>query len=54
MDTDSLYLDVAEQDLYDCIRPEFMEQWEALQREDCTDLCFCRFNKEFLPSYLLR
>ena len=38
MDTDSLQLALAEKDLYDCVWPEKMEQWEALQRAECTDL----------------
>ena len=36
MDTDSLYLILAEQNLYYCICPELKEQWEALRSPDCT------------------
>ena len=35
----SLHLALAEEDLYDCIRPEMREQWEALRNPDCTN-CF--------------
>ena len=49
MDTDSLYLPLAEQDLYDCIGPEMKEQWEALRCADCTDLFFADGTRNFFP-----
>ena len=37
MDTDSLYLALSEQKLYDCIREESKVEWELLRTEDCKD-----------------
>ena len=33
MDTDSLYLALAEEILYDCIRPEKKEAWEKFREK---------------------
>ena len=37
MDTDSLYLAIAEKELEDCIRPEMKGEWKQLRSKDCTD-----------------
>ena len=37
MDTDSLYLALAETNLYDCISEDKKEVWEFLRSEDCDD-----------------
>ena len=37
MDTDSLYLALAHENLYDCIRPAKKQEWEALRQQDCND-----------------
>ena len=37
MDTDSLYLAVAEKELEDCIRPEMRLEWQRLQSNDCVN-----------------
>ena len=37
MDTDSLYLALAEKKLEECIRPEMKAEWEHLRWKDCTD-----------------
>ena len=37
MDTDSLYLAVAHENLYDCIRPAKKQEWETLREKDCDD-----------------
>ena len=37
MDTDSLYLDLAEKQLEDCIRPERRAEWQRLRSNDCVD-----------------
>ena len=37
MDTDSLYLALAEKELEDCIRPEMRAEWQRLQSNDCVD-----------------
>ena len=35
MDTDSLYLALAEENLYDCIQPEKRDIWEKMRENDC-------------------
>ena len=37
VDTDSLYLALAHENLYDCIRPAKKQEWEALRQQDCND-----------------
>ena len=37
MDTDSLYLALAEDSLDDCILPEKKAQWTLIRRNDCRD-----------------
>ena len=37
MDTDSLYLALAEKKLEDCIRPEMRAEWQILRSNDCVD-----------------
>ena len=37
MDTNSLYLALAEKELEDCIRPEMRAEWQRLQSNDCVD-----------------
>ena len=37
MDTDSLYLALAENELEDCIRPEMRAEWQRLRSNDCVD-----------------
>ena len=37
MDTDSLYLALAYDNLYNCIRPSKKAEWEALREHDCDD-----------------
>ena len=37
MDTDSLYLALAHDNLYDCIRPSKKADWETLREHDCDD-----------------
>ena len=37
MDTDSLYLALAEKEMEDCIRPEMRAEWQRLQSNDCVD-----------------
>ena len=35
MDTDSLYLALAEKELEDCKRPEMRAEWQRLRSNDC-------------------
>ena len=37
MDTESLYLVLAEKELEDCIRPETGAEWQKLRSNDCID-----------------
>ena len=37
MDTDLLYLALAEKDLGDCVRPEMRAEWQRLRLNDCVD-----------------
>ena len=37
MDTDSLYLALAEKELEDCIRSEMKTEWQRLRSNDCVD-----------------
>ena len=37
VDTDSLYLALAEKELEDCIRPEMKAEWQRLRSNDCVD-----------------
>ena len=37
MDTDSLYLALAEKELEDCIGPEMRSEWQRLRSNDCVD-----------------
>ena len=37
MDTDSLYLALSEQNLWNCIREESKVEWELMRTEDCKD-----------------
>ena len=37
MDTDSLYLALAEKELEDCIRPAMRAEWQTLRSNDCVD-----------------
>ena len=37
MDTDSLWLTLAEEKLYDCIQPDKRAAWEKMRENDCRD-----------------
>ena len=39
MDTDSLYLALAERELEDCVRPEMRAEWQIMRSNDCVDSC---------------
>ena len=44
MDTDSLYLALAENNLYDCIQEDKKEVWEILRCEDCNENFVANFS----------
>ena len=50
MDTDSLYLALAEENLKDCICPENKVQWLQIRRNDCRDDFVADAKKNFFPS----
>ena len=49
MDTDSLYLALAENNLDDCILPEKKAQWTLIRRNDCRDDLIADADKNFFP-----
>ena len=49
MDTDSLYLAVAEDNLDDCILPEKKAQWTLIRRNDCRDDLIADADKKKFP-----
>ena len=49
MDTDSLYLALAEDNLDDCILPEKKAQWTLIRRNDCRDDFIADADKKFFP-----
>ena len=49
VDTDSLYLALAHNILYDCIRPSKKAEWEALREHDCDDSFKADAVKNFSP-----
>ena len=49
MDTDSLYLALAEKKLKDCIRPEMSAEWQKLRSNDCVDKFTADAVANFLP-----
>ena len=50
MDTDSLYLALAENELEDCIRPEMRAEWQRLRSNDCVD----NFTADALANFFPR
>ena len=49
MDTDSLYLALAEENLYDCIKPDKRAAWEKLRTNDCRDSFKADAKSNFFP-----
>ena len=50
MDTDSLYLTLAEKELEDCIRPEMRAEWQSLRSNDCVDSFTADAVANFFPK----
>ena len=50
METDSVYLALAHENLYGCIRPAKKQEWEALRQRDCNDSFQADAIKDFFPS----
>ena len=49
MDTDSLYLALAEKELEDCIRPEMRAEWQRLRSNDCIEISTAVAVANFFP-----
>ena len=49
MDTESLYLILSEEELYDCIREESKVEWESKRTEDCKDDFTASATTNFFP-----
>ena len=49
MDTDSLYLALAEENLYDCIKPDKRAAWEKMRENDCIDSFKADAKSNFFP-----
>ena len=49
MDTDSLYLALAEEELYDCIRPDKKREWTDFRSSDCADDFKANATTNFFP-----
>ena len=49
MDTDSLYLALAEENLYDCIQPDKRVAWEKMRESDCRDSFKADAKSNFFP-----
>ena len=50
MDTDSLYMALACEKLYECIRPKMKSTWKQLRSDDCEEHFRADCNKNFFPS----
>ena len=50
MDTDSLYLALAEENLYDCIKPDKRAAWEKMRENDCRDSFKADAKSNFFPQ----
>ena len=49
MDTDSLYLALAHENLYECIKPEMRSIWNEMRSNDCTDFFRANSTSKFFP-----
>ena len=49
MGTDSLYLALAEENLYDCIQPDKRAAWEKMSESDCRDSIKAHAKSNFFP-----
>ena len=53
MDTDSLYMALAQEILYECIRPEMKSTWKELRSNDCVENFRADCNKNFRETVAL-
>ena len=50
MDTDLLYLDLAEKELEGCIKPELRAEWQRLRSNECVDSFTADAVANFFPE----
>ena len=50
MDTDSLYIALAEKGQEDCLRPQMRAEWQMLQSNDCVDSFTADAVAKFFPE----
>ena len=53
MDTDSLYIALAEKELEGCIRPETRAEWQRLRSIDCADSFTADAIANFSPEHVV-
>ena len=53
MDTDSLYVALAEKELEDCIRPGMRAEWQRLRSIDCVDIFTADAVAIFSPEHVV-
>ena len=53
MNTDFLYLALAHEILYDCIRPAKKEEWETLREKDCNDSFRAHASNNFVLEHVV-
>ena len=53
MDTDSLYLVLAHENLYECIKPEMRSIWNEMRRNDCTDFFHANSSSNFFQELVV-
>ena len=51
MDTNSLYLELDHENLYECIKPETRSIWNEMRSNDCTDVFHANSASSFLPRF---
>ena len=49
MDTDSWYLALAQENLYECIKPEMRSIWNETKSNHCTDFFHANSVRKFFP-----
>ena len=49
MDTDSLYLPLREENVYDCIKPDKRTVWDEMRENDCRDPFKADAKSNFFP-----
>ena len=54
MDTDSLYLALAHENLYECIKPDIRSIWNEMRSNDGTDFFHANSTSNFFSKNLLR